>query len=194
MLNARVENIVLRSSSEHTFATSLNTSVDAYVEAGRNASQTAKDKGETYFGNPYGKKPNAFFSAVLVRIQPFLKLCAVPGALDHYAGEDLAAVQAAIQTLVTAGDTAPSTAYVVSRCFYIQSEKLGVRTTKWIFCANGYPQLMDAYRTLQKFKVLEAHGIYIDNDHAPSSKASREVQTLIKKICNLAAKASKGGA
>ena len=83
---------------------------------------------------------------------------------------------------------------MVSRCFYIRSDKPETKTTKWIFCADRYPELMGAFRTLQKFQVLDTQGIYVENDHAPTSRASRDVQTLIKKFGNLSAKASKGGA
>ena len=116
---AREENIVLRGSSDHSVMVGLDASVEAYAAAGKKALAESKTSGNTFYGNPYGKKTNAFFSAILVRLLPILQLLASPGALIGFTGNDLMYIQNAIETLTAASSSASATVYVVSRCFVI---------------------------------------------------------------------------
>ena len=68
---ARSENVVIQADSKHVFMRSMESSAKAYSNEGVAARATLDFK-----GHPWGKKPDAMFRALLVRLSEVLSSCA----------------------------------------------------------------------------------------------------------------------
>ena len=88
--NARDDNTVLAVAEDHPLVKTLDWALEEYDQAGKAERERAQTAGETFKGNPKGKKPDACLASLLQRLVEYLaqpdveaKVTEAMGALEE---------------------------------------------------------------------------------------------------------------
>mmetsp|Transcript_69513 Transcript_69513/g.155929 ORF Transcript_69513/g.155929 Transcript_69513/m.155929 type:complete len:245 (+) Transcript_69513:82-816(+) len=175
---SRDENMVIRTSSNHPFAQSMEESICHYEKLG----EEARGK-EDFVGHPMGKRPNALFRAVLVRFMQWIaskerEIEALLGAQGPQ-GEK---VKGAIGCLKGYADLAAqeSCQMFVTRCFRVKVGEGDEECHKWIFHTSSEVDIMQSFRMIRTsglFASLEELSLEVDG--APRSGQSKKIHELV---------------
>lgn len=174
--HARDDNFVVQYAQGGPLDEALKYTVQQYEETGRKARE-----GEGFMGHPEGKRPDALFRGLLFRLQQ--QVAAKPEAFNNGFTSSTEPVRTeilgALGVLKLWGDMAGSEKgkeIRATRCFNLAANAEG--KVKWVFAIKQHEVLERAFSCLREHMVLEAIEVDLLVDHAPQSKAAKEVQKL----------------
>ena len=193
----RAQNIVLVGPSENEFMKVMDWTIEQYDQAGVDARKAAKDKGEDFMGNPFGKKPVALFSGMLYRlggraekaesraaILENIKERTQKNELTEKAPE---AAKTLLDQFVAVGKqaTALPPKFRAARCFNIEYNQSGEddlqddeAMTKWIFAIPSSRDVESLFWQAREAQLFRGIGIELEFDHGPRSKAAKNVANI----------------
>lgn len=178
---ARDQNVVFKMKKESKVAASMEKGSDEYSKDGKAAREAAESEGKEYKGNPNGKKPDALLRMLLWKVA------------EEITEDVVAKARTAVQADPTQEAAATRALEVLQRVRQLglaQKDNLALRATrcfsvvpagdatvvKWIWAAQGVPELTAMARELRETKALRLVDIEVEEDEAPQSRAAKEVQ------------------
>ena len=187
---SRDENMVIKVSPKHIFNLGMQESINFYDQAGNDA----RKQDCTFQGNPYGKRPDAMFRAILVRLVQCIDANASATAIADSAGSKQCSCDITpLQVIRDASQRAmlePSRVCAM-RCFKVQVQESGIDYVKWIFCSASETAVMQTLRLLRDQGEILAPGIFLDYDSAPRGGRSKKIHHLLASLSLGSVKESK---
>mmetsp|Transcript_86446 Transcript_86446/g.185285 ORF Transcript_86446/g.185285 Transcript_86446/m.185285 type:complete len:264 (-) Transcript_86446:15-806(-) len=182
---SREENLVLKAKADNPFCLGMDESIEAYDKVGKTARES-----DSFKGHPGGKRPDALFRALLVRVLQVMQLhkTEIETKLQSMPEVESGALQAALKTIELNAHMASQENCCIkaTRCFKVvigksdDAEDLEAEVIhKWIFFSAVETDLMQAFRLLRKCSFFQVFGLSVEEDGAPRSGFTKKLHQLI---------------
>eukprot|EP00930_Biecheleria_cincta_P090380 TRINITY_DN7974_c0_g1_i4.p1 TRINITY_DN7974_c0_g1~~TRINITY_DN7974_c0_g1_i4.p1 ORF type:complete len:212 (-),score=22.02 TRINITY_DN7974_c0_g1_i4:408-1043(-) len=180
--------MVIKVPPKHIFNLGMQESTNCYDQVGSDA----RKQDCIFQGNPYGKRPDAMFRAILVRLVQCIDANASATA-DSAGSKQCSSDITPLQIIRDASQRAmlePSHVCAM-RCFKVQVQESGIDDVKWIFCSASETAVVQASRLLRDRGTILAPGIFLDYDSAPRGRRPKKIHHLLASLSFGSAKESK---
>ena len=181
MATARAENVALEFAANSELMQAMEASKEAYGAEGEKAKKTS---GDHFKGHPEGKKPDAMFKMLAIRLAALVEkqkkeLDGAVGALKEQYQET---AQRALQTMLITGMQAEKDKDMrAKRCFDVKYKDGQKQCIKWILAAPAHSEFMHALNVLKQTRIMEAVQIKVEEtDRATMSKAAKDIRDALK--------------
>mmetsp|Transcript_292 Transcript_292/g.732 ORF Transcript_292/g.732 Transcript_292/m.732 type:complete len:247 (-) Transcript_292:346-1086(-) len=178
---SRDENIMIQVKGEHVLAQGMESSIEKYDEMGKEARGKVANMSQ-YRGHPEGKRPDALFRALLVRICQCLeaKATVIEEKLSSLAAEG-GKIRQHLGVIQSYGNAAMKEGCPLrcTRSFRIKQGEDIDEVHKFIFFSASEPDLMSAFRMLRASQFLDCIDISLEVDGAPRSGHSKRIHDMV---------------
>jgi len=183
--SARDQNVVVKLKTGSQMELALAAGIANYQKVGKEA--RAEVEPSEFRGHPHGKKQDAYLRMLLYRLSEVIESKYEEVRTAVAQGPHPEVTKEALLLVVEFGKSLNDKEVQLksTRCFDVQikTEVDGktVEQTKWIFAAMSNGSLMQAMYHLKMNGGLKAVNVILEDDHAPRSKAAKELEKMVFK-------------